>query len=227
MNLAHYILGTNGSSFSNDSHFQGLQLHGTHFNKSVQLFASLYYFKNIPDIPDGNGTYLIDYSFLHLGTKIILSQNIEVSLGIDYYHNFEDLASNGSIPANLNDQTDGLVVGLNIGTLKEAGDWFLTTTFTYLERFAAVDFLAQNDWARWDYSSDGSLDGRLTNFKGFEIHVGYMIEKNWTFKTRFFSRKPISILWCCQGKWLQDSIRFGYWFLSWLPEFNHLSTIPL
>ncbi|HAT65648.1 MAG TPA: hypothetical protein DCS66_13805, partial [Flavobacteriaceae bacterium] len=41
-------------------------------------------------------------------------------------------------------------------------------------------------WARWDYSSQGSLDGRLTNYKGLELMLGYMITDNIKVNSRYF-----------------------------------------
>ncbi len=39
-----------------------------------------------------------------------------------------------------------------MGKLEKHGEWKVKFTYTYLERLANVDFLAQNDWARWNYS---------------------------------------------------------------------------
>ena len=86
----------------------------------------------------------------------------------------------------MRDQRQGLVASVRMGKLKKKGDWKARITYTRLERFAAVDFLAQNDWARWDYSSQGSLDGRLTNYKGLELMLGYMITDNIKVNSRYF-----------------------------------------
>lgn len=59
-------------------------------------------------------------------------------------------------------------------------------TYNYLEQYAAVDFLAQNDWVRWDYSSFNSPDGRLTNYKGTEFVSAYKLNKNMTLKMKFY-----------------------------------------
>ena len=56
----------------------------------------------------------------------------------------------------------------------------------YLERYSAVDFIAQNDWARWDYSNQGSPDGRLTNYKGFEFIAAYRLNKSMKLSMRYF-----------------------------------------
>ena len=51
--------------------------------------------------------------------------------------------------------------------------------------------------ARWDYSSQGSPDGRLTNFKGYEVMAGYALDKNMNIKIRYFvvnQIKPLHIV---------------------------------
>jgi len=74
------------------------------------------------------------------------------------------------------------------------GNWKAQLIYAYLERFAAVDFLAQNDWARWSYSSQGSPDGRLTNLKGFEFMLGYAVNSNMDLQFRAYSVKQIIAL---------------------------------
>ena len=46
--------------------------------------------------------------------------------------------------------------------------------------------MAQNDWARWDYSSYGSPDGRLTNFNGIELVAGFMVDKKVSLKMKYY-----------------------------------------
>ena len=49
-----------------------------------------------------------------------------------------------------------------------------------------MDFFAQNDWVRWDFSSYGSPDGILSKFKGIELNTAYLIRKNFRLKMRYF-----------------------------------------
>ena len=140
----------------------------------------------MPNIPDGNETYNLNYSIVHIGTKVKIIENPSVSVGVDLYNNVEDLSKNDSIPQNLQDQKKGIVMAFSIGDFKKKGDWTIQAYYTYLERYAAVDFLAQNDWVRWDYSDQGSPAGRLTNFKGIEFRAGYVINKNFRINLRYF-----------------------------------------
>lgn len=187
VNTGHFIFATSGSSLGNDSYFEGIQLVSSHWQNRVKFFPAFYYFKNMPDIPDGGDTFNIDYSIVHLGTNVVLLKSPKLTAGFDYYQNIQNYDSNDSIPKLLQDQKTGYVANAGIGKLDKKGDWKVQLTYTYLERFAAVDYLAQNDWARWDYSSQDSPDGRLTNFKGLEIMAGYALAENMNLNVRFFT----------------------------------------
>ncbi len=47
--------------------------------------------------------------------------------------------------------------------------------------------MAQNDWARWDYSSYNSPDGRLSNLKGIEVVVAYMIHEKVNLIAKYYN----------------------------------------
>lgn len=182
----HYIVSTSNKSLNQDAYFQGYQIYSSFLNNQLVIFPSLYLFKNIPDVPDGNDTFLLDYSIAHLGTKFKLLKNVPLSIELDYYKNLHNYNNNDSIPQKFKGQKSGVVVGLKYGALKEKGDWFFSTTYAKLQQFSAIDFLAQNDWARWDYSSFGSPDGRLTNFNGIELVSGYKINKKMSLKMKYY-----------------------------------------
>jgi len=186
INAGHFIMNSSGASFGKDQYFQGFQIITKHFKNRLTLFPSLYYFHKIPNIPDGNETFYLDYSILHIGSKITILEKPFIQGTLDYYHNLENYTQNDSIPQQFRNQKNGVVASIGIGKLKKPGDWKIATTFTYLEKYAIVDFLAQNDWTRWDYSSQSSPDGRLSNYKGIEFFVGYLIRKNFKINARYF-----------------------------------------
>ena len=109
-----------------------------------------------------------------------------INFEIDYYSNLEDYKDNSEIASNLKNENTGFVSGFSYGELKTQNDWFFKFTYSHIEQYAAVDFLAQNDWARWDYSSFDSPDGRLTNFKGVEVVSGYKLNKNMNLKLKYY-----------------------------------------
>lgn len=186
LSAAHYIMRSNNTSLNKDSYIQVIQATTKHWDKRITLFPTFYYFKNMPNIPDGNDTYLFNYSIVHLGTKVLALKNPKITVGLDLYQNLENYKENDSIPEALKDQKKGIVGSLIWGQLKNKGDFSVGAYYTYMERYAAVDFLAQNDWARWDYKGQGSPDGRLTNFKGLEVMAGYRINKSMRLKMRYF-----------------------------------------
>ena len=183
---SHFVINTSGNSLGRDKYFQGVQLLANMLDKNLKVFPSFYYFNSLPDIPDGLGTYAITYPIFHLGTSYRIKEEPHLKVGADYYHNLADYSQEVLIPVELRDQKDGLVVNFSIGKPEEKGDWTARIVYTYLQRYAAVDFFAQNDWTRWDYSSVGSPDGRLTNFRGLELMLGYMIDKKIKLNTRYF-----------------------------------------
>lgn len=186
LSTGHFILTSSNSTFANDSYIQVLQATTKHWNNRLIIFPTFYFFNQMPDIPDGNENYRFNYSIIHLGAKVLVMENPDITIGLDLYKNIQNYKMNDSIPESLQDQKKGFVTSLVYGSLNEKGDFILGAYYSYLERYAAVDFLAQNDWVRWDYSNQGSPDGRVTNFKGLEIVAGYRINKSMTLKTRFF-----------------------------------------
>jgi hypothetical protein len=189
--VGHFIIATSNKSLDYDAYFQGFQAYSTFLNKRFELFPSFYIFKNIPNIPDGNETNVIDYSIFHIGSKLKLLNKELLNVEFDYYRNLNDYKQNDSIPDNFKDQKSGVVVGLKYGVQKQRGDWLFKASYARLQQYAAVDFLAQNDWARWDYSSFGSKDGRLTNFNGIELVAGYMIDEKISLKMKYYSVKQL------------------------------------
>lgn len=46
--------------------------------------------------------------------------------------------------------------------------------------------MAQNDWARWDYSSYGSGDGRHSNLEGLALSGALEIDRKMNLKMTFY-----------------------------------------
>jgi len=186
INAGHFIVAASGNSLDSDSYFEGIQVSTSLLKNKLTFYPSLYYFHKMPDIPDGGATFTFDYSIIDLGAKFEIQDDPKIVAGVDYYTNVKDLNEYDLIPDRLKDQTHGFVTSLSLGTLQQKHDWTFMLTYAYMERYAAVDFFAQNDWVRWDYSSQGSPDGRLTNFKGFEFLTGYALAKKINLKLAVF-----------------------------------------
>ncbi len=186
ISAGHFIISTSGTSLNKDSYFQGYQVYLKFLQNRFEIFPSFYLFKNIPNIPDGNETFRFDYSILHVGTRLNILKKPLLSLEFDYYHNWQDYSQNDSIPIHFKEQNSSMIIGLKYGSLKQKGEWLFKASYAWLQQYSAVDFMAQNDWARWDYSSVGSPDGRLTNFKGIELVAGFMVDKKVSLKMKYY-----------------------------------------
>ncbi|MDH3699546.1 MAG: putative porin [Flavobacteriaceae bacterium] len=191
IHAGHFIIRSDNRSFSADSYFQGIQLVTYTNDKAISIYPSFYFFNEVPNIPDGNDTFTLDYTILHFGGQFRLGNSPLVILGADFYRNLEDLGDIGPVAEPLRDQKTGVTAQLSFGELTQKGKWKGHVIYAYLERFAAVDFLAQNDWARWDYSSQGSPDGRLTNMKGIELMAGYALSEQMDLQLKVYSVKQI------------------------------------
>lgn len=174
------------STFTDDSFIGIVQIKTEHLNKRLKVFPSFYHFNRMPNIPDGNDTFRFEYSIVQLGAEALVFESPRITMGLDLYQNLQNYDKNESIQDDFKDQKTGFVGSVVWGNLAKKGDFALGAYFTYLERYAAVDFIAQNDWVRWDYSGQGSRDGRLTNFKGLELMTGYRISKMLQLKIRYF-----------------------------------------
>ncbi|MGX1930058.1 putative porin [Flagellimonas sp. 2504JD4-2] len=186
INAGHFILNSRGGSFTNDSYFQGIQIVSQHFDDRVSIWPTLYLFRNIQDIPDGAETFFLDYSIVSVGGYVTLSKSPLIKVEMDWYYNLENYDDNDMIPQNLRDQKNGLTAATSYGQLVNKGDWLVMLTYANLQRFSALDFMAQNDWARWDYSAFGSPDGRLTNLEGIEFTLGTKIDKSIVLKMKYY-----------------------------------------
>jgi len=182
----HFIIASNNEAFSGDAYFQGIQAAIASKGKRIELFPSIYFFRNIPDIPDGAHTFLLDYSILHLGARLKLINNHKLFLALDYYENFSNYNDNSNIVPALSDQKTGYTLGVQYGDLKEARRFMGKLTYAYLERFSNLDYMAQNDWARWDYSGFDSPDGRLSNLWGIEAVLAYAISEKVNLVSKYY-----------------------------------------
>lgn len=187
----HFISRANGSGLDSDSYFQGIQFVTTHWDDRVTFFPAIFFFNDIPNIPDGNETFTLDYNILHLGTRVEVLKEAKLGMEFDYYSNLTSYTANDSIAPALQNQKQGYTASIRWGELVQQGDWQVRVTYNQQERFSAVDFFAQNDWARWDYANLGSPDGRLTNYKGWEFMAGYTIRKKVKVKMRYFRVKQL------------------------------------
>ena len=186
INTGHFIINSENKNFSDDSYLQILQLNISLFQKRLKIFPGYYFFTKIGNYPDDKATFELDYSIFHLGSQIIIGKKRNLQFGLEIYNNFQDYSRNDSIPNHLKNETLGIVLSAEYGAMKNKGDWLFYLSYANIQKYSIVDYLAQNDWSRWDYSSIGASGSRISNFHGVEIKVGYAIKENFNLNLRTY-----------------------------------------
>lgn len=186
VNAGHFIIRSNNQTFGKDSYLQMLQFDMTMLQNRVNIFPGIYVFRNVGNFPDGKQTFNLDYSILHLGAEVLITNQPIVKLGVEYYHNLEDYSTLDSIPALMKDEKSGIVISAKYGKLKKKGDLIVHLYYSALEKFSIVDYFAQNDWVRWDYSSIEATGARISNFHGIELRIGYAMNQKYNLILRTY-----------------------------------------
>ncbi len=144
VSAGHFVVRARGRSFGQDSYFQAAQITLRAFDSRLSLFPTLYRFKNMPNIPDGFGTFDIDYTILNIGLRYKVLKSPHVTVEFDYFQNLRDYSDQDSIQQSLRDQKQGFIAAVKVGKIESKGDWAGSLTFNYQEQFSAVDYMAQN-----------------------------------------------------------------------------------
>jgi hypothetical protein len=179
INVSHFIINSINTGFNSDAYLQALQISSQGILNNWSSYIGLYYFKNLSLIPDQYSNDL-DYTILNAGISWTLSKKKDIIIGIEGFVNLKNYDSNPNVSSNLKNDKKGVCLNVQLGKLKNKGDHTFHLYLAHINRFAIVDYFAQNDWARWDYSSAGSSGSRLSNFKGIELRYGYALEENVT-----------------------------------------------
>lgn len=139
---------------------------------SLSMNLGALHFNDIPNVPDGMHDMLLDYNIL-IGS--IQYRFGALVVGADYYHNTVNYLDHEEINHDLAEEDTGYVGYLNYGKSDEKGDCLFGLYLAYIGKYSIVDYLSQNDWARWDYSGKGATGSRLSNFKGYEFRFAYQL----------------------------------------------------
>ncbi len=185
ISAGHFIIKSGNKNFSADSYLQIIQFSSS-FKERVKIFPGFYHFKRVGNYPDNKHTFEIDYSIFHLGSQIIVDKKRKIKLGLEYYNNFQDYSRIDSISSDLKDETMGIVLSAEYGVMKNKGDWLFYISYANIQKYSIVDYFAQNDWSRWDYSSIGASGSRISNFQGIEVKIGYALKENFNLNLRTY-----------------------------------------
>jgi hypothetical protein len=140
----------------------------------------------------------------------------------DYYNNLKNYKSNpishtihdlngndsfndgnaydNSTAPNFTKQKQGFVGTISVGNLGVPKNLFASVAYLYMEKYAAMDYFAQYDFARW----------ASTNIKGPEFSAGYRFNKNLQMRARYFITQEIKGLDATNPSYRRSADRFRF-----------------
>lgn len=174
-----------------DGHMVMSQLELGFKSEQVDItYATGYYaLKNINNVPTTDFFYSgprfkLDYTFLVSGIQVKLKSKRPITIGIDHFTNLEDYSSmpDSLIHPVFKDQTNGYVVSVKMGQLKDKGDWLLGYYYAHKEEYSVVSYYTEDDWVRF-----GNINrNRNTNYTGHEIRAGYALNSQFNLLARAY-----------------------------------------
>lgn len=207
--VGHFIINSSNQLFKNDQFLTIAELNGKlKINNKSQLIYNVknLFFNDVADIPDGKGTFFLDYNILASSVCYKFKVgNQPFALGVDWYQNTINYDQfREAMEPDLMDEKMGYVAYLKYGKLKTKGDISIQLFYANIGKYAIVDYFAQNDWARWDYSGSGATGSRLSNFKGVELRMGYKLTKDIRLVARYYNVEQLVAL----GSHTENGSRF-------------------
>lgn len=105
---------------------------------------------------------------------------------------------NNSLAPNFTKQKQGFIASIATGDLTKPKNIWAEVSYLYMEKYAAMDYFAQFDFARWTAS----------NIKGPEFSVGYRINKFIQCRARYFVSQEIKGLDAINPDYKRSANRF-------------------
>ena len=177
--LGYFITDHSGKNFGDDSALTLAQV--KYRNKlgedSFVFSTGIINGKDIPNKPDGTGTFFMEYNIWASSLQFNLKK-AGFTFGLDFFKNLEDYKNKEDIEDVYKDQTIGYVGSVKFATKKFQWGYY----YAHIEKYAVIDFLAQDDWLRWgnrDYT-------RSSNFAGHEFRMKYKIAENFNMVWRAY-----------------------------------------
>jgi len=150
------------------------------------LSSGIFSFKDMPNTPDNTSTFLLDYAIWTASLQL-KPKNSHFTFGVDYFNNLVDYNKNASINPVFINETTAYVFNVNYGSSKKKGDILLGYYYSYIGKYAVIDYFAQDDWLRW-----GTVNyNRSSNFKGSEFRFMYTMGPNFNLVLRGYLVKAI------------------------------------
>ncbi len=192
-NFGYFIINSKGQNLQDDPSLIGAQLVLETQVSNFKITAGTSYlgFDKITDKNDLGGNHILDYDLSVSCLSLTYDYKTPISIGIDYIKNLTSYDQDTTITkASLQDEKTGFVTNLKIGSIDKKGNFLLAYYYAHIPKYAIVDFLAQDDWVRWDL--DNASGTRSSNFKGHEIRLSYAIKKDMNIVIRSYFTKAIA-----------------------------------
>ncbi len=190
------VMQSNGSGFGTDGYLFGVQLPFTYVDSESKMIIehnqTFHYFNNIPILPSGLSPNTYSPFFYYPSVKLIQPTRRGKFYALaEVFLQFKQLSKMDTTLLGFDDQTTG---GMGMMGYEHDGyrsHWETSLNYTYMPRFGAVDYLTQNDWARWNYRDQGSPQASLTNIQGIEFMFRYFFADNINLTMKYFSTSRI------------------------------------
>lgn len=167
-----------------------------------------------------DGDLAPDYSIWTNQISVTIPHWRNLNITVDYYHNFKNYKQNpisyliydangynsfnhasdfdvNSSP-DFKKQTTGFIASISTGNLNIPKNIWASISYLYMEKYAAMDYYAQYDNARW----------ASTNIKGPEFSAGYRFNKYVQMRGRFFITKDIKGYYGVNPNYTRSADRF-------------------
>ncbi len=206
---AGYFLIKNASAgfLKDDATLGAIQLAATGAMSKIDLnvAAGYFAFSNMPNYPDGTQTDTLDYGVFVVDLKVGLKTKIPIAFGGDLMLNTTDYSASTRIDTAFKDQKTGFDVFVELGSLKDKGNWMVAIYYAHIEKYAVVDYLAQDDYLRWGFPNNAT-GTRSSNFSAPEFRLGYAFGPKFNVLGRFYLAKGIAK--ASTAKVLEEANRF-------------------
>ncbi len=170
-----FIINSSGKSLKRDRTLRAAQLLATQKSSHTELNVSTGFFQmdSLGNTPDGTASFPVNYHLSVTNAKFTyFMQKLPISIAGNLMKNLAELSGTEIKANNHQDQKTGYTATLELGQLKAAKDFLFSVTYAHIEKYAVLDYFAQDDWMRWGFSG-GAGGTRGSNFKGFEFRAGY------------------------------------------------------
>ncbi|MDF1696389.1 MAG: putative porin [Saprospiraceae bacterium] len=206
--FGYFLLNDLGRQLSENAYFLGgqLKLEYHHLNADVNLASGYFNFSNVPDKNDVTNSHTVDYKIINSSLEVKLKTQIPIAFGVDNFISLEDYSDDPIITGlQLDKEKIGYVASVKFGGLNKQGNVLFSYYYANIPKYAVVDFLAQDDWLRWDLGN--AIGTRSSNFKGHEFRLAYSISRGVNLVSRAFFASAIKNEFVAQEA-LETSNRF-------------------